>query len=195
MVINPPLRHGRVGLRLIRPGDARVLERLLNDNRAWLEQWEATYPGFIRPNPNSLSLKPVIKNLLAAHKAKTGVPFVVTFDDQVVGQLSVSSIIGGSVSSAQMGYWIAENFAGRGIIPAAVALAVDYCMLNIGLHRMEICIRPENVASLRVVEKLGFRYEGMRKNYIHIDNKWCDHECFALTIEDLPNGLISAIVV
>jgi ribosomal-protein-alanine N-acetyltransferase len=193
MIISPSLQHGRVGLRLIRPADARVLERLLNDNRAWLQQWEATYPGFIRPSPNAFSLKPVIKNLLATHKAKTGVPFVVTFDDQIVGQLSVSSIIGGSVSSAQMGYWIAQNFAGRGIIPAAVALAVDYCMTQLGLHRMEICIRPENVASLRVVEKLGFRYERMRRNYIHIDNRWCDHECFALTQEDLPKGLIAAL--
>ena len=193
MVISPPLQFGRVGLRLIRSGDGRVLERLLNDNREWLQQWEATYPGFVRPQPNAFSLKPVIKNLLAAHKAKTGVPFVVTFDDQVVGQLSVSSIIGGSVSSAQMGYWISEHFAGRGIIPIAVALAVDYCLSRLGLHRMEICIRPENVASLRVVEKLGFRYEGMRKNYIHINNQWCDHECFALTREDLPNGLVAAL--
>lgn len=182
---------GRVGIRLIRQKDAQVLEDLLMENRSWLEQWEATYPGFIRPAVQSFRLKPVIASLLKAFKLRTGVPFVVTYDDRVVGQVNVSSIVGGSVSSAQIGYWVAEDFAGRGIIPAAVALAVDHCLTELRLHRVEICIRPENTASLRVVEKLGFRYEGMRRNYIHIDNRWCDHECFALTAEEVPEGLLN----
>lgn len=190
--VSRPLRSaGRVGIRLIHQKDAQVLEDLLMENRSWLEQWEATYPGFVRPTAQSFRLKPVIASLLKAHKLKTGVPFVVTYDDRIVGQVNVSSIVGGSVSSAQIGYWVAEDFAGRGIIPTAVALAVDYCLTELRLHRVEICIRPENTASLRVVQKLGFRYEGMRRNYIHIDNRWCDHECFALTVEDVPEGLLN----
>lgn len=185
------LSYGHVTLRLIRQRDAPVLEQLLIENRSWLQQWEATYPGFIRPSIPHFSYRPVIKRLLAAHKAKTGVPFVVTYDGEVVGQLSISGIVEGSLSSAQIGYWVAEGFAGRGIIPTAVALAVDYCMHELKLHRVEICIRPENTASLRVVEKLGFRYEGRHQNYIHIDNKWRDHDCFALTTEDLPRGLLA----
>jgi ribosomal-protein-alanine N-acetyltransferase len=55
---------------------------------------------------------------------------------------------------------------------------------------MEICIRPENAASLRVVEKLGFRYEGLRRRYIHIDGDWRDHYAFALTREDVPHGVL-----
>lgn len=184
-------QSGRVGIRLIQQRDAQVLEDLLMENRGWLEQWEATYPGFIRPTVQSFRLRPVIKTLLTAHKRGVGVPFVVTYDDRVVGQVNVSSIVGGSVSSAQIGYWVAEDFAGRGIIPTAVALAADFCFRELRLHRVEICIRPENAASLRVVEKLGFRYEGMRYNYIHIDNRWCDHECFALTVEDVPGGVLN----
>ena len=61
-----------------------------------------------------------------------------------------------------MGYWIGQSHAGRGIVPTAVAMATDYCLGTLGLHRMEINIRPENAASLRVVEKLGFRDEGLR---------------------------------
>lgn len=186
-------QSGPVGIRLIRQRDAQVLEDLLMENRSWLEQWEATYPGFIRPTVQSFRLRPVIKSLLAAHKRGAGVPFVVTYDNRIVGQVNVSSIVGGSVSSAQIGYWVAEDFAGRGIIPKAVALASDYCFRELRLHRVEICIRPENTASLRVVEKLGFRYEGMRHNYIHIDNRWCDHECFALTVEDVPGGVLNRL--
>jgi ribosomal-protein-alanine N-acetyltransferase len=59
-----------------------------------------------------------------------------------------------------------------------------------GLHRMEICIRPENEPSLRVVEKLGFRYEGLRRRFIHINGDWRDHFCFALTVEELPQGVL-----
>jgi ribosomal-protein-alanine N-acetyltransferase len=55
---------------------------------------------------------------------------------------------------------------------------------------MEICIRPENGPSLRVVEKLGFRYEGLRRRYIHINGDWRDHFCFALTVEEVPGGVL-----
>jgi ribosomal-protein-alanine N-acetyltransferase len=55
---------------------------------------------------------------------------------------------------------------------------------------MEICIRPENTPSLRVVEKLGFRYEGLRRRYIHINGDWRDHFCFALTVDELPQGVL-----
>jgi ribosomal-protein-alanine N-acetyltransferase len=55
---------------------------------------------------------------------------------------------------------------------------------------MEICIRPENAPSLRVVEKLGFRYEGLRRRYIHINGDWRDHFCFALTVDELPSGVL-----
>jgi ribosomal-protein-alanine N-acetyltransferase len=55
---------------------------------------------------------------------------------------------------------------------------------------MEICIRPENGPSLRVVEKLGFRYEGLRRRYIHINGEWRDHFCFALVTEELDVGVL-----
>ena len=55
---------------------------------------------------------------------------------------------------------------------------------------MEICIRPENGPSLRVVEKLGFRYEGLRRRYIHINGDWRDHFCFALVAEEVQEGVL-----
>jgi [ribosomal protein S5]-alanine N-acetyltransferase len=57
-------------------------------------------------------------------------------------------------------------------------------------HRMEICIRPENQPSLRVVEKLGFRYEGLRRRFIHINGDWRDHFAFALVAEEVPRGVL-----
>jgi ribosomal-protein-alanine N-acetyltransferase len=97
---------------------------------------------------------------------------------------------GSSLASATIGYWIAEEFAGRNVTPISVALATDICFRELNLHRVEICIRPENRASLRVVEKLGFRYEGYRRRYIHIDGDWRDHYAFALVREDVPEGVL-----
>ena len=109
---------------------------------------------------------------------------------QLAGQLTVSGIVGGSASWGQIGYWVDQRLAGRGIIPTAVALAVDYCFRSMRLHRIEIAIRPENVRSLRVVAKLGFRPEGLRPRYLHIDGDWRDHLVFALNAEEVPEGLL-----
>jgi [ribosomal protein S5]-alanine N-acetyltransferase len=80
---------------------------------------------------------------------------------------------------------VAESFAGQGIVPFALAAACDHAFLVLGLHRVEVNIRPENLASLRVVEKLGFHEEGLRRRYLHIDGQWRDHRSFALTTQDL----------
>ena len=116
-------------------------------------------------------------------------PFVITYDAALVGQLTVGGITWGSLRSAYIGYWIDQSVAGRGIMPTAVAMATDHCFA-IGLHRVEINIRPENVASRRVVEKLGFRYEGLRRRYIHINGDWRDHYAFALVREEVPEGVL-----
>jgi len=107
-----------------------------------------------------------------------------------VGQLTVGGISWGSLRSAHIGYWVDQRVAGRGIMPTAVAMATDHCFAT-GLHRIEINIRPENVASRRVVEKLGFRPEGLRPRYLHIDGDWRDHLSFALTVDEVPGGLVA----
>ena len=133
----------------------------------------------------------LVRHYRSEGRAGRMLPWVITWEDQIVGQLTVGSIQWGSLRCAQMGYWIAESYAGRGIVPTAVAVGTDYCLRTLGLHRMEINIRPENAASLRVVAKLGFRDEGTRVRYLHIDGAWRDHRTFALTTEDLSEPLLS----
>ena len=112
-------------------------------------------------------------------------PFVIQTEGQLVGQMHLFGIAWGSLRSACAGYWVAESVAGQGIAPLALAVACDHAFLMLGLHRVEVNIRPENSASLRVVEKLGFREEGLRRRYLHIDGEWHDHRSFAMTTEDL----------
>jgi ribosomal-protein-alanine N-acetyltransferase len=118
-------------------------------------------------------------------------PFAIDLDGELVGQLTVSGIAWGSLRSGQIGYWVDRRVAGRGITPTAVAMVVDHCFFTVGLHRIEVNIRPENHASLRVAQKLGLRPEGIRRRYLHIDGAWRDHSTFAMTVDEVPGGLLA----
>jgi ribosomal-protein-alanine N-acetyltransferase len=168
--------------------DARAWREVRSRNREWLTPWEATVP----PDDDSApaTFRAMVRDLRRQARAGRAMPFAVTVGDVFVGQLTVSNIVGGSARWAQIGYWIDQKYAGQGVIPTAVAMAVDHCLFEVGLHRVEIAIRPENAASLRVVQKLGFTEFGHAPRYLHIDGEWRDHRLFALTVEECPGGLL-----
>jgi ribosomal-protein-alanine N-acetyltransferase len=112
-------------------------------------------------------------------------PFVITYGGKLVGQVNVSNVVHGVLRSCTVGYWIDKGFAGRGVVPTALAIVIDHCFNAVGLHRVEVDIRPENAASLRVVEKLGLRREGYYERFLDIDGGWRDHISFAITVEEL----------
>jgi ribosomal-protein-alanine N-acetyltransferase len=133
----------------------------------------------------------MVRRLRREARQGRSLPFAVTYEHRFVGQLTVNGITWGSFRSGYVGYWIDQAYAGRGVIPTALALTVDHCFA-VGLHRIEVNIRPENAASRRVVEKLGFRQEGLRSRMLHIDGAWRDHLSYALTAEDVrPEGLLT----
>lgn len=177
---------GTVTVRPLRRRDARAWSLVRARNAAWLEPWEATSPT----GAPAASFGAYVAAARAQARAGTHLPFVVELDGRLVGQVTVASIVRGSACSGSVGYWIDSAVAGRGIMPAAVALVVDHCFAAAGLHRVEIAIRPENAASLRVVAKLGLREEGLRERYLHIDGGWRDHRVFAVTADEVPGGLL-----
>lgn len=183
------LVEGDVRLRpLCRRDQARWLS-LRSTNAAWLDPWDATSPVPVSgPRP---TFGQFVRALSAQGRAGEALPFAVDHEGELVGQLTVSSIAYGSLRSASIGYWVSRHVAGRGIIPTAVAMAVDHCFGVLELHRVEINIRPENGASLRVVEKLGLRDEGLRERFLHIQGHWADHRTFAITAEEAPDGLLA----
>lgn len=183
------LADGRVGLRPIRLRDAATWREVRTRNYDWLHPWEATLP--ISEGDAPTTFAGMVRRLRQDAREGRGMPWVVTYGGRLVGQVTVGGISRGSLLSAYIGYWIDREVAGRGIMPTAVALATDHCFGPVGLHRVEINIRPENAASLRVVEKLGFRAEGLRRRYLHIDGDWRDHLTFALCADEVPGGLIN----
>jgi len=170
---------------LLRPltvDDGPAFQAVRRANAAWLEPWDATSPD---PDAPARSFADLVAQYDADARAGRALPFAVDVDGRLVGQLSVGSIVLGSFRSCYAGYWVSRAVAGQMVIPTALALAGDHVLGTLGLHRIEVNIRPENAASLAVVAKLGFRAEGRRPHYLHIAGEWRDHLSFALTTEDL----------
>jgi [ribosomal protein S5]-alanine N-acetyltransferase len=186
----PDLLDAPVGLRPVRVKDASVWRDTRIRNAAWLQPWEPTNPETPLHQTSLGPYAAMARTMRREARQGLTLPWVVTSGGNFAGQLTVGSVIWGSARSAQVGYWIDENYAGRNILPTALAMAVDHCFFVVGLHRIEATIRPENRPSRRVVEKLGFREEGLRRKSLHIDGAWRDHLCFALTVEDVGAGLL-----
>ena len=168
--------------------DARAWDEVRRRNRDWLVPWDATSPD---PRAAPVSFRALVRRYNAQARLGEALPWLLTVDGTLAGQVNVAGIVRGSALSAHIGYWIAREHAGHGYVPTGVALAIDHCFFVLGLHRVEINIRPENVASLRVVQKLGLRSEGLRERYLHIDGDWRDHLCFAITVEEVPQGVLA----
>lgn len=147
----------------------------------WLRPWDATLPP--GANDAATTFRGMVRSLRASARAGSTLPFALDVDGQFRGQVTVGGLHFGSLRGAHIGYWLDREVAGRGVMPMAVAMASDHCFAA-GLHRLEINIRPENRPSIRVVEKLGFRYEGVRERYLHIDGDWRDHVTYALTADE-----------
>lgn len=198
-VVGWPVRlsHGPVTLRPWRLADRAAWDELRRRNASWTGPWDSTRPRDSIDSP--LTFAGMVRQFNRRARQGTMLPFAVEYlpPEQrravLAGQLTISGITHGSASWAQAGYWVDERWAGRRIIPTALALAADYCFFTLRLHRIEVAIRPENERSLRVVEKLGFRYEGVRPRYMHVDGDWRDHAMFALHVEEVGPGLIARL--
>ena len=190
-VLTRRVAAGELQLRDLRRRDVRAWREVRARNAAWLGPWEATVP------PESGEVVPSYAEMVARFRAEARagrtLAWAMTLDGRLVGQLTVAGITLGSLRAASIGYWIDSQVAGRGLTTMAVAMACDHCFRGLRLHRIEIVIRPENAASLRVVAKLGFRHEGSRPAYLHIDGAWRDHEVFALNADEAPQSMADAL--
>lgn len=185
------LRDGPVEVRPLRLADVSPWRDVRRASAAWLVPWEATVPG--RPAPESPSATAFLATwwrLRRQAAAGRALPFAVRYAGEFVGQVTVGGVSRQDVGTAYVGYWIAASHAGRGIIPTALALVVDHCFGPVGLRELEANVRPENAASRRVVDKLGFTPRGVRRRFLFIDGDWRDHIRYVVTPEEVPEGMV-----
>ena len=182
------LTHGDVRLRPIKPSDARRWQQLRSRNQSWMQEWEATAPlPAVDPAP---SFRQLIRHLRREAKAGRSLPFIVEYRGEFCGQLTVSGITYGSQRGCHFGYWIDEEYSNLGIMTTAAALVTEHLFRAAHLHRVEVAIRPENEPSNRLIQRLGFRFEGLRPSFLHINNDWRDHNIYAMTAAEHTESLL-----
>ncbi|RJQ71987.1 N-acetyltransferase [Pseudonocardiaceae bacterium YIM PH 21723] len=185
---------GVVELRAPKLLDAQPWSRARLRDQAHLEQWEPTSPGSWLDRNSSFAWPAQWSMLRRLSLRGQGLAFVITVDGELAGQLTVGNVVRGALCSAWIGYWVASSRTGGGLATAAVALTADHVFRSAGLHRLEATVRPENMASIRVLRKAGFREEGVFRRYLDVAGDWRDHLCFAVTTEDHPGGLVQRLV-
>lgn len=185
---------GEVMLRPPRLRDASAWSGTRLRDREYLQQWEPTSFGDWQERNSVLAWPGQWSALRGLGRRGQALPFVITVDGRFAGQLTVGNIVRGALRSAWVGYWVTEQVAGGGTATAAVALAVDHAFARCGLHRLEATVRPENVPSTRVLEKVGFRREGLFERYLDVAGGWRDHHVYGLTAEEVPEGAVPVLI-
>lgn len=105
-------------------------------------------------------------------------------DNKIVGAINFTQIFRKSFQSCYLGYSLGVHFTGKGYMTEAVNLGLQHVFENLKLHRVEANVQPHNLASIKVLQKSGFIKEGFSRKYLKIDDVWCDHERWAIIVED-----------
>ncbi|MBL8875189.1 MAG: GNAT family N-acetyltransferase [Phycisphaerae bacterium] len=105
-------------------------------------------------------------------------------DARMVGYIGLNGIRHGVLQSCELGYWIGKAFTRKGYMTEGVLLAIRHAFGHMSLHRVEANVQPHNTASIGVVKKAGLRFEGVALRFLQIDGEWCDHQRWAMTVEE-----------
>lgn len=179
------IRTRRLELRPLTSRDFGQYREVRLANRDWLARWEPRPAvGGVSPaeDPGAFGTRCTARD--RERQLGNGYAFGVFHDGRFCGEVNVNNVVRGAFRNGHVGYWVDERSAGRGIIPEALVGVFGFAFEQVDLHRLEINIIPRNTRSLRVVEKLGLRQEGIAERLIEIDGVWEDHARFAITAEE-----------
>lgn len=172
------LETERLTLRPPAHGDFRAWSALRQESEAFLTPWEPIWA------PDHLTRKSFTNRVYWAQRSISGgtaVPlFLIRRDDEaVLGAITLDNIRRGPSQSATTGYWIGEPYARHGYMREAVEAVVHYAFTTLDLSRVEAGCLPENTASRALLEKCGYKYEGVAQSYLQINGRWRNHVIYA----------------
>ena len=138
------------------------------------------------PSPNTVeNIETFIKKSHKLARKGTIYIFGIVPDDasEVVGTLGIHDV-SAMHKKAEIGYWLAKKFRGRGIMPEAIGLALKFCFKELKLQRVQAPTLPENIISQKLLKSCGFKYEGRHRNYYRHHKRIKDAYMYALTVGD-----------
>ncbi len=161
-----------VEIRVVQEGDAAALAGLLVADRGFLADWDPVRPDAYFTEAGQRS---DIADQLAGHEERTLLPCVVEVDGVLVGRINVFHIFYRAFCSGTLGYWIRQDYNGRGVATAAVAAMIALAFEDWELHRLQAGALVRNHGSRRVLTKNGFTEIGLAPRYLQIAGRWQDH--------------------
>ena len=186
--IEPLIRGDGLYLRPAVGGDFAAWAQLRANSRAFLTPWEPTWP---EDDLTRAAFRRRLRRQVEDMARDESFAFLI-FDsatDALLGGLTLGGIRRGVAQAATLGYWMGAAHAGRGHMTRAVAAAATYGFSTLRLHRIEAACLPENLPSITLLERNGFRREGLARAYLRIDGAWRDHLLYALLEHEAPRAL------
>ena len=176
----------RLVLRAPRTIDVGELRHQLRRNTEHLRRWSPTPAHGEDPASLTSVSKMVLRHRREWKRGEAYVLLMTTRDagEPIIGRVALGGVMRGVFQNAYLGYWVDKDHQGRGFMTEAVAAASEFALRTAGLHRVQAAVMPINGASMRVLEKVGFRREGLAERYLCIAGKWEDHVIFAMTAEE-----------
>ena len=168
----------RMTLRLPEHGDFRAWSELRAESREFLGPWEPVWSS------DHLSRKAFTNRIYWVQRAQSSGTALPLFlirraDEALLGAVTVDNIRRGPSQAATIGYWVGAPFARQGYMSEALRAVIHHCFTTLDLSRIESACLPENAASRAVLEKSGFKYEGVAQSYLQINGRWRNHVLYS----------------
>lgn len=182
----PSIEGNGVMLRVPRLGDFEEWSALRGRSRAFLAPWEPVWPD---DDLSRGAFRRRIRRYERDLQEETGYAFLI-FAKQgnaMVGGATLTNLRRGAAQTGSLGYWMGEPYAGKGYMSAAIAALIPFAHSMLRLRRIEAACLPSNASSIRLLEKMHFRREGVAREYLSIAGRWQDHLLYArLSADPLP---------
>ena len=174
----PKIETERMTLRLPMHSDYRTWAALREGSADHLIQWEPVR------SPDHLSRKAFTNRVYWAGRAEaqgTALPLMLVrrSDNLLIGAITLDNIRRGPVQAGTLGYWMGQRHARQGYMREAIQSVVHHAFQVMDLSRIEAACLPENAPSRGVLEKCGFKYEGVAQSYLQINGRWRNHVLYA----------------
>ena len=179
----PAIETERLTLRLPEMGDHAAWAMLRRGGEEFLREWEPSWSA------DHFSRRAFRNRVYWAWRARDEGRALALFlirrqDSRLAGAITLDNIRRGPSQSAQVGYWIGPEFARQGLMREALTAVVHHAFTMMDLSRIEAACLPENVASRALLERAGFREEGVAEGYLQIGGRWREHVLYAILRAD-----------
>ncbi len=169
----------QIYLRLYKTSDATELANLHTRNREFFQRVSPLLPeAFYTEEHQKIRIEQALKKTDEGELYAFGIFLKAT--DKLIGDISLTQIVRGVLQSCYIGFTLDKEYNGKGYTTEALQLVVDFAFRELKLHRIEAGAMPDNTASIRVLEKVGFKKEGIAKENLKINGKWTDHQILAI---------------